>query len=75
MLYMNISLAGQGMHHVPSYPAHYLLHGAGKLGLQCLCNLDLMPATGTILVAAPLKIKGGTGSPLRVLALAGGNEE
>lgn len=61
--------AGQGMHHVPPYPAHYLLHGAGKLGLQCLCNLDQLPATGAIIVAAPLKIKGGTGSPLRVLAL------
>ena len=61
--------AGQGMHHVPPYPAHFLLHGAGKFGLQCLRNLDLLPATGAILIAAPLKIKGGTGSPLRVLAL------
>ncbi len=61
--------AGQGMHYTPPYPAHYLLHGAGKLGLQCLCNLDLLPPTGAILIAAPLKIKGGTGSPLRVLAL------
>ncbi|MGE4612551.1 MAG: cyclase family protein [Paracoccaceae bacterium] len=61
--------AGQGMHHVPPYPAHFLLHGAGKFGLQCLKNLHLLPATGAILIAAPLKIKGGTGSPLRVLAL------
>ena len=66
--------AGQGMHYVPPYPAHYLLHGAGKLGLQCLANLDLLPATGAILIAAPLKIKGGTGSPLRVLALVPGNK-
>lgn len=64
--------AGQGMHYVPPYPAHYLLHGAGKYGLQCLANLDLLPATGAILIAAPLKIKGGTGSPLRVLALIPG---
>lgn len=61
--------AGQGMHYVPPYPAHYLLHGAGKFGLQCLCNLDLLPATGALLIAPPLKIKGGTGSPLRVLAM------
>ena len=61
--------AGQGMHYTPPYPAHYLLHGAGKYGLQCLNNLDQLPATGAILIAAPLKIKGGTGSPLRVLAL------
>lgn len=61
--------AGQGMHYVPPYPAHYLLHGAGKFGLQCLRNLDLLPPTGALLIAPPLKIKGGTGSPLRVLAL------
>lgn len=64
--------AGQGMHYVPPYPAHYLLHGAGKYGLQCLANLDLLPPTDAILIAAPLKIKGGTGSPLRVLALIPG---
>ena len=61
--------AGQGMHYVPPYPAHYLLHGAGKFGLQCLCNLDQLPPTGAMLIAPPLKIKGGTGSPLRVLAM------
>lgn len=61
--------AGQGMHYVPPYPAHYLLQGAGKFGLQCLCNLDLLPPTGALLIAPPLKIKGGTGSPLRVLAM------
>ncbi len=64
--------AGQGMHYDPPYPAHYLLHGAGKYGLQCLCNLDLLPPTGAMLIAPPLKIKGGTGSPLRVLALIPG---
>jgi kynurenine formamidase len=61
--------AGQGAHASPPYPAHYYLHGAGRFGLQCLANLDQLPATGAVLVAAPLKIKDGTGSPLRVLAL------
>ncbi|MEM9048250.1 MAG: cyclase family protein [Pseudomonadota bacterium] len=61
--------AGQGAHLTPPYPAHFLLHGAGKLGLQCLSGLDQLPPTGAVLIAAPLKIKGGTGSPLRVLAL------
>ena len=61
--------AGQGAHYIPPYPAHCYLHGAGQVGLQCLCNLDQLPATGAILMAAPLKIKNGTGSPLRVLAL------
>lgn len=61
--------AGQGSHYSPPYPAHFYLHGAGKYGLQCLANLDQLPATGAILMAAPLKIKNGTGSPLRVMAL------
>lgn len=65
--------AGQSTHLSPPYPAHYLLHGANRYGLQCLANLDLLPATGAILVCPPLKIKNGSGSPLRVLALVARN--
>lgn len=61
--------AGQAEHLSPPYPAHYLFHGAGKYGLQCLCNLERLPPRGAILVCPPLKIKNGSGSPLRVLAL------
>jgi kynurenine formamidase len=61
--------AGQAHLLDPAYPAHTLFHAAGRYGLQCLENLDRLPATGSVIVAAPLKIKGGSGSPLRVLAL------
>jgi kynurenine formamidase len=61
--------AGQAFHLKPPYPCHYYMHGSGRFGLQCLTNLDLLPATGAIIIAAPLKIKDGSGSPLRVLAL------
>ncbi len=61
--------AGQATHLSPPYPAHYLLPGANRYGLQCLANLDKLPPTGAILVCPPLKIKHGSGSPLRVLAL------
>ncbi|ARS27296.1 cyclase family protein [Sphingomonas sp. KC8] len=64
--------AGQAHLLTPPYPAHTLFHAAGRYGLQCLENLDLLPATGAVIVAAPLKIKGGSGSPLRVLALVAG---
>lgn len=67
--------AGQGMHHTPPYPAHHFLHGAGKYGLQCLKDLDRLPPVGAILIAAPLKIKQGTGSPLRVIAIVPRAEE
>jgi kynurenine formamidase len=61
--------AGQAAHLKPPYPCHYYMHGAGKYGLQCLCNLDRLPATGALIVAAPLKILQGSGSPLRVFAI------
>lgn len=64
--------AGQAHLMDPAYPAHSLFHGAGRYGLQCLSNLDLLPPTGAVIVSAPLKIEGGSGSPLRVLALVAG---
>jgi kynurenine formamidase len=61
--------AGQSYAWPLAYPCHTLMHGANKYGLQCLKNLDQLPPTGAVIVAAPLKIQGGSGSPLRVLAL------
>ena len=64
--------AGQAHSFTPPYPAHFYMHGKGRYGLQCLANLDQLPATGALIVSPPLKIKGGSGSPLRVLALVAG---
>ncbi|MBZ6379170.1 cyclase [Pacificimonas flava] len=64
--------AGQAHLLDPQYPAHTLFHGAGRYGLQCLENLDQLPPTGAVIIAPPLKIEGGSGSPLRVLALVAG---
>lgn len=52
----------------PPFPVHNLLLGAGRLGLTQLANLDRLPATGALLVVAPLPLVGGTGSPSRVYA-------
>jgi kynurenine formamidase len=54
----------------PPFPCHYYLLGAGKYGLTQLANLASLPPTGAALIAAPLPIVGGSGSPARVLALA-----
>ena len=62
--------AGQAQHLDPPYPCHYYMHGNNRYGLQCLTNLDQLPATGAVIFSAPLKIRSGSGSPLRVLALA-----
>ena len=54
----------------PPFPNHTFMHGAGKFGITSLINLDLLPPTGAIVIAAPLKIVNGSGSPLRVIAIA-----
>jgi len=61
--------AGQAATFDPPFPNHYMMHGSGKFGLASLCNIDQLPPTGAILIAAPLKIVGGSGSPLRVIAI------
>lgn len=38
--------------------------------LECLDNLDKLPATGTTLVLGILRLKGGSGTPLSVMAFA-----
>ena len=64
--------AGQAFDFDPPLPAHSILHGNGRYGLQCLKNLDKLPTFGSIIIANPLKIEQGSGSPLRVLALVNG---
>ncbi|WP_327085638.1 cyclase family protein [Nonomuraea sp. NBC_01738] len=53
----------------PAFPCHSFLLGAGKYGLTQLRNVDRLPVTGAVIVAPPLPIVGGSGSPVRVLAL------
>ena len=53
----------------PPFPCHSALLGAGKFGLTQLQNLAALPPTGAVVIAGPLPIVGGSGSPARVLAL------
>jgi hypothetical protein len=53
----------------PPFPAHFYLMGANKYGVTQLANLGALPPTGTLLLVAPLKLTGGTGSPVRAFAL------
>ncbi|MEW9515450.1 cyclase family protein [Streptomyces tubercidicus] len=61
--------AGSAMGFEPPFPCHSFLLGAGKYGLTQLRGLDRLPITGAMLIAAPLPIVNGSGSPCRVLAL------
>lgn len=53
----------------PAFPCHAFMLGAGKYGLTQLANLAKLPPTGAIVIAGPLPIVHGSGSPARVLAL------
>jgi kynurenine formamidase len=46
-----------------------VLNGAGVYGLENVANLDQVPATGATLIALPMKIEGGTGGPVRIVAI------
>jgi kynurenine formamidase len=61
--------AGKAVNFDPPFSNHFFMHGSGKFGLASLTNLDQLPATGAVVIAAPLKIVNGSGSPLRVIAI------
>jgi len=46
-----------------------VLNGAGIYGLENIANLEKVPTTGATLIALPMKIKGGSGGPVRIVAL------
>jgi kynurenine formamidase len=53
----------------PPFPCHSFLLGNDKYGLTQLRNLTSLPPVGAVIVAGPLPIVHGSGSPCRVLAL------
>jgi kynurenine formamidase len=53
----------------PPFPCHSFLLGNDKYGLTQLQNLASLPPAGAVVIAGPLPIVHGSGSPARVLAL------
>lgn len=51
------------------FPVHRIAGAANVAGLENLTNLDQLPATGAIVIALPMKIAGGSGGPLRAVAI------
>jgi len=50
------------------YESHRTLYERDIPAFENLTNLDRVPATGAFVVALPMKIKGGSGAPLRAIA-------
>jgi kynurenine formamidase len=57
--------------HGPSkdFPVHQIVAAANVLGLENLTGLAALPPTGAWVIALPMKIAGGSGGPLRAIAL------
>ncbi len=49
--------------------AHRISAAQGVANLENLTNLAALPATGSLVIALPMKIEGGSGGPVRVVAL------
>lgn len=51
------------------FQAHRILNGAGIYGLENVASLDRLPPTGATVIALPMKIRNGTGGPVRIIAI------
>ena len=51
------------------FMVHRITAAANVYGLENLMNLERLPATGATIIALPMKIAGGSGAPVRVIAL------
>jgi kynurenine formamidase len=51
------------------FEVHQLTMHSGLYHLENLANLEQLPATGAVLIALPMKLRGGSGGPTRVVAL------
>ena len=50
------------------FRSHVILYSANVPGFENLAQLERLPATGAYVVALPMKIEGGSGGPLRIVA-------
>jgi kynurenine formamidase len=51
------------------FMVHRIAAAQNVVGLENLTNLDQVPATGATVIALPMKIAGGSGGPLRAVAI------
>ena len=51
-----------------TFETHQVLYGQNMPGFENVANLDLLPEAGAYVVALPMKIAGGSGGPLRIVA-------
>ena len=55
------------------FRSHVILYSENISGFENVASLDLLPARGAYVVALPMKIEGGSGGPLRIVAFVPGS--
>ncbi len=55
------------------FETHRILFEKNIPGLENVANLDKLPIKGSMIIALPMKIEGGSGSPVRIVAFIPGN--
>ena len=51
------------------FAVHYAWLPTNRWGIECIANLDALPASGATLIVGAPKFRGGTGGPSRVMAM------
>jgi len=52
-----------------TFDTHQILFGADIPAFENVAHLSAVPATGAFVIALPMKIRGGSGGPLRIVAV------
>lgn len=52
-----------------TYETHRILAAANVPAFENLARLDALPARGAVVFALPMKVGGGSGAPLRAVAI------
>lgn len=55
------------------FKTHQVLYVQNILGFENVANLEKVPVKGAYIIALPMKIKNGSGGPLRIIAWVAGN--
>jgi kynurenine formamidase len=53
----------------PDFATHYAWLPTNRWGIECIANLDQVPASGATLIVGAPKHRGGTGGPARIFTL------
>lgn len=56
------------------FQSHRILYNQNIPGFENVANLDMLPVKGAYIIALPVKIKGGSGGPLRIIAWVPGKK-